>query len=209
METKETLNPQEKKLYTVLELLNTCREKIKALCYLFNTQVLNAKADSDQMGVCLDTLIEKHNDLKGIASVLPKAKKDDRATVAKASKPIVKSTQVSVSDLKKDFAEHYANFKNALTEAMTLRATYKAEVVSCCEAFKKFLASKEVEGSEKIVKGYRQQVKLIKAVLDKIKSLIVVYNQEDEKVEGLKKEFDNMTKIVDRLASDLHTFVTA
>ena len=59
------------------------------------------------------------------------------------------------------------------------------------------------------MKGYRQQVKLIKAVLDKIKALIVVYNQEDEKVEGIKKEFENMTKIVDRLASDLHTFIVA
>lgn len=209
METKETLNSQEKKLYAVLELLNTCREKIKALFYLFNTQVLNANADSQELSSCLDAMIEKHNDLKGIASVLPKTQKADREKVAKASKPIVKNTQNSVGDLKKSFAEHYASFKGALNDAMTLRATYKAEVVSCCDAFKKFLASKSVEGSEKIVKGYRQQVKLIKAVLDKIKSLIMVYNQEDVKVEGLKKEFDNMTKIVDRLASDLHSFVVA
>ena len=209
METKETLNSQEKKLYAVLELLNTCREKIKALFYLFNTQVLNAKADSQEMSSCLDAMIEKHNDLKGIASVLPKTKKTDREKVAKASKPIVKNTQNLVDDLKKTFKEHYDSFKVAMKDAMSLRATYKAEVVSCCDAFKKFLASKTVEGSEKIVKGYRQQVKLIKAVLDKIKALIVVYNQEDEKVEGIKKEFENMTKIVDTLARDLHTFIVA
>lgn len=209
METKEELNSQQKKLYTVLELLNTCREKLKALCYLFNTQVLTAKADSQEMSSKLDAMIEKHNDLKGIATVLPNAKKTERDKVVKASKPIVKNTQNSVQDLKMSFKEHYDSFKVALDEPKNLYKTYKAEVVSCCDAFKKFLSNKVVEGVEKIQKGYRSQVKLIRAIMDKIKTLTLVYNQEDEKVEEIKKQFESMSKLVDRLAVDLNTLVIA
>lgn len=208
METKET-STQEKKLLAVLELLNTCREKLKALCNLFNTQVLNAKNDSQNMSSCLDAVMDQHNDLKGVASVLPKKARGEREKLVKASKPIVKNAQKSLEELKKEFKDNYATFKVALDEAMKLRATYKAEVVSCCDAFKKFLGEKTVTGTDKLQKGYRQQVKMIKAILDKIKVLIEVYKQEDVKVEAIKKQFEALTKIVDRLAGDLNSLVVA
>ncbi len=208
METKEATT-QEVKLLKVLELLNTCREKTKALCNLFNAQVLNAKGDSQNMSSLLDAVIEKHNDLKGVASVLPKKTKDERTKLVKASRPIVKNTQNSLEDLKTSFLDSYSNFKNVLNDPMKLRATYKAEVVSCCDAFKKFLGEKVVAGTDKIQKGYRQQVKMIKAILDKIKTLIEVYKQEEQKVEEIKKQFDNITKLVERLAGDLNSLVVA
>lgn len=208
METKE-VTTQEKKLLAVLELLNTCREKIRALYNLFNSQVLNAKNDSQNMSSDLDFVMEKHDDLKGVAFALPKKAKEERQGLVKASRPIVKGAQKSLRDVKESFYESYASFKNALNEAKQLRATYKKDVKDCCEAFKNFLGEKVVAGSDKIQKGYRQQVKLIKSILDKIVSLIEVYKQEDVKVEEIKKQFDSMTKIVERLAGELNSLVVA
>ncbi len=208
METKE-ISSQEKKLLAVLELLNTCREKNKALCNLFNTQVLKAKNDSQNMSYCLDAVIEKHNDLKGVASVLPKKAKGERDQLIKASKPIVKDAQKSLDEIKNDFNDSYTSFKQALDEPMEWRKSYKEEIKACCDAFKKFLGDKMNDGINKLVKGYRQQVKMIKAILDKIKSLIEVYKQEETKVDEIKKQFDEITKLVTRLAGDLNSLVVA
>lgn len=198
-QTKEiTQSTSEKKLLTVLGLLNNCREKLRALYNLFNSNLLKAKTDSQEMSSLYDEAINSHNDLKGIATAL--SGKDNREKNIKASKPVVKTTKGNIAEYKQKFAELYYSFKHAFDDCMKLRADYKNEVVLCCDTYKKI---KKDSASKSIEKGYRSQVNLIKAILDKIKSLILNYNKEDEKVEATKKEFDNMTKLVGTLADNL------
>ena len=77
--------------------------------------------------------------------------------------------------LKAEHDEQIAMVGDGMEDAEACRKTYKHEVALCCDTYKKLGAVevKNESGTEKTVptsieKGYKQQVKLIRRILDKI-----------------------------------------
>lgn len=177
----------EEKFIVLLKLLNNCRDKLHSLCSLFFANLKTAKQDSAEMGKLFDEVMDCENEIKMINS-------------AKGSKLIIKSIKSRLVDAKNNFVDAYEKFKNSFKDAIPLRDEYKKEVVMCCDTYKKMRKSTEMDSIEK---GYRQQVKLIQAILAKIKEYIREYKAESEIVEDKKARFDSTCSKVEKLASNL------
>lgn len=180
----------EEKFLVLLNLLNNCRDKLYSLYNLFYANLKKAKGDSAEMAKLYDDVMSCHDELKVI----------DLQKDKKSPKLIVKNIVTRLNNNKQEFLEFYSQFKNALKDCMPLREEYKKEVVMCCDTYKKMKKGDEMDSFEK---GYRQQVKLIKAILDKIKTCIIEYKNEDTVVENRKSLFDTTYVKSDYIAKTL------
>lgn len=180
----------EEKFLVLLNLLNNCREKMYSLYNLFYANHKKAKLDSMEMGKLYDDVMSCHDELKLLDS--QKDKKSPRL--------IVKNIVNRVNESKAAFNELYHQFKSALKDCMPLRGEYKKEVVMCCDTYKKMKKDDTIDSYEK---GYRQQVTLIKKILEKIKEIISAYKLDEEVVEDRKVKFDTTVVKSDYLAKTL------
>ena len=178
------------KFIEVLKLLNNCREKLDGLCSLFVANYKTAKEDRVEMGAIYDEVSSSHDELKHIANGRNNG-----------SKLIVRTIKSKLGESKKAFNDLYTKFSSALDECIPLRKEYKGEVKACCDAYNMFKDKNGVPAS--IDKGYRQQVRLIQAILAKIKSVIEAYNKESEIGEELKNSFDKTCQVAEMLAGSL------
>jgi len=178
------------KFVELLKLINNCREKIVGVYNLFSSNVMKAKQDSLRMNELHDEAVTNYDNLKSM----------DMGQQAK-SKMAVKNAKARFEQIKIEFNELYDDFMNALKDCVPLRNKYKDETSMCFDAYQKMSAKTEV--SESINKGFKQQLKLIKAIFDKIKTQISEYKAEKEVVINRKEMFDNFNKKADKLANSL------
>ena len=93
------------------------------------------------------------------------------------------------------------NYRIALKDCGSLKTEYKHAVKDLCAEFKSLMEGEEVDVS--ILKGYRQQVKIIKAILDKIELLISDYNVKKNKVEEDNARFTALYESVNSMLERL------
>lgn len=177
----------DEKFMVVLQLLNTCRQKLDSLCNLFRASVVGSKQDSAELGRIFEQAVDCENELKLL-------------NPNKGSKLVVKSIKTRLTEAKKQFADMFESFSSRLKDCMPLREEYKKEVVMCCDTYKKMKTTDELNSIEK---GYRQQVKLIQKILQKIKEYIAEYKAEKLQVEDKKARFDKTCSKVENLVSTL------
>ena len=178
------------KFIELLKLINNCREKLVGVYNLFSASVMKSKEDSLKMHDLHDEAVTNYDNLKAM----------NMGQMAK-SKLMIKNSKTRLEQIKKEFNELYADFTNALKDCVPLRDKYKKETSMCFEAYQQMSGKTEV--SDSIAKGFRQQLKLIKAIFDKIKALILEYKAEKEVVINRKNIFDDFTKKADKLANSL------
>lgn len=199
---ENTIDKVRTKKLGVLELLNNCRIKLSGLFSLINTSVINAKQYSQDMGIVNTKVSGLYDDLKGITIATTTSNKEDRPKNLRASKPVVKKINVEIKELTTEFWDLVEKFNSAIDKNYTeLRTQYKSDVVACCQAYKTINDSGE--NSKAIDKGYRQQVKLIKHILDKINSVVAEYKDEREKVENIKTDFNRTLNFASTLSDKL------
>lgn len=164
----------QEKYFKVLELLNGCREKLFATYNLFVANLEQTKQIKTELGEMYEQLL----DLRGEYMQLTSSDKPAKMRIIKLCN--------DAKALKGAHDEKVDTANNIMDDASACRKAYKQEIVMCCDTYKK-LKEKGVEGSQD--KGYKQQVKLVKRVLEKIDSVKVNYKSVKEEIKEQAKMF--------------------
>ena len=181
----------------LLKLLNNCRQKMSALSDLFVSCVLSAGSLKDDMVQKLHKLSSLRDDLVGVTSAIATTEKENRARNNRVAMPKIKEINAQIKETKDEFDKDRRDFKEALDKPAELRATYKKEIAMCCNLFKDWSQN----GVSAIIeKGYKQQVKIIRSILDKINTLISKYNKDSIKIdEEIVPMFNKLHSLVGTL----------
>lgn len=165
------------KFLKLLELLNGCREKIYATYNLFVANLEQAKTTKGELAEKYEQLLDLREDFVQLSSSNKPAK-------MRLSK-VRKDSQI----LKAEYDEKVSTVGSGMADADSCRKTYKHEVALCCDTYNKLKAN-GVE--EAIAKGYKQQVKLIKRILEKIESVKVNLKTLKEEIKEQIKMFNEL-----------------
>lgn len=164
----------QEKFLKLLELLNGCREKIYATYNLFVANLEQTKATKTELGEKYEQLLDLRNEFVQLT------------TSNKPAKTRITKVRKDAKVLKGEYDEQYAGVGKGMTDAESCRKTYKHEVVLCCDTYNKL----KVNGvDEAIAKGYKQQVKLIKRILEKIDTVKVGFKNLEEEIKERAKMF--------------------
>ena len=190
------------KLLNIIKELNNYRSKTSALYSLYNSSVLTAESNRAELSGFYEQLLDFKNDLNSLSSLIASVKKSERADAINQNKARIKRMVLEVKVANDGFNDNCDQYKNALKDCNILRKEYWQGVSDLCKEFKANL-TKSVD--EAIIKGYKQQVKVIKAIFEKIEVLISDYNIKRNKVEDDSVKFNQLHSSVNSLFSQLQT----
>lgn len=184
MDNTKTQDKQSKFL-TLLELLNGCREKLYATYNLFVTNVEQTKTIKEFLGLKYEQLLDMRNEFVQLSN----SNKPAKMRISKLRK--------DATALKTEHDEQVAMVGDGMADAEACRKTYKHEVALCCDTYKKLSVAKEGATEEQkvgasIEKGYRQQVKLIKRILEKIDTVKLNFKDVKEQIKERVKLFNEL-----------------
>ena len=170
----ENTKAQEKYL-KILELLNGCREKLFATYNLFVANLEQTKQIKSELGEKYEKLLDLREEYVQLTS----SGKPAKMRIAKVRK--------DASELKTEHDSQVASVDTIMDDAKACRKSYKQEVVMCCDTYKQL---KEKLGEDaRMEGGYKQQVKLVKRILEKIDNVKVGYKAVKEEIKEQAKMF--------------------
>ena len=195
MENNERLNQ-------ILKELNDNRSKLSALFSLYNSSLIMAEDSRTNLMTYYEQMIDFKNDLSTLSTSLANTKKEERQATLKKNKSKITKLDKDASEANENFETSCSNYKIALQECGSLKTEYKHAVSELCKEFKSLLnENKDVPFV--VVKGYKQQVKIIRAILDKIEALVADYNVKRNKVELDSENFKQLYESVNSLIARL------
>jgi len=188
------------KLQEIIKELSDNRSKLSALFSLYNSSMLVAEDSRLNMSNYYEQMIDLRNDLNTISNEIYALKRAERQSAFAQNRAKIKRLDNEIQYTNKEFKSTSQKYKIALQECGSLKTEYKHEVSRLCKEFKA-LAGDDVEPI--IVKGYKQQVRIIKAILEKIELLIADYNVKRNKVELDDARFSDLYYSVNELVTRL------
>ena len=189
-------------LTDIIQKLNDNRSKLSALFSLYNSLILSAEDSRVVLSSYYDQMIDYKNDLSMISNSIYSAKKDERESLFLKNKSKIKRLNLEVKDLGDNFETSCNSYKIALQNCGSLKTEYKHEVSELCKQFKAGLTE---ETSPYLIKGYKQQIRIIKAILDRIEQVISDYNVKRNKVEEDNSRFTELYQSVNLMLDKLKT----
>ena len=165
----------QEKYFKVLELLSGCREKLFATYELFVANLEQTKQIKTALGEIYERLLDLHSEYVQLTS---------------SGKPAKMRIAKLCNDAKELNSTHYENVdtaNNIMSGANACCYAYKKEISMCCKAFKQLM--EKIGNAEVVKKGYRQQVKLVKRILEKIDIVKVDYKTVKEEIKEQTKMF--------------------
>ena len=188
------------RLNEIIKKLNDNRSKLSALYSLYNSSLLVAENNRAELSTYYEQMIDLKNELSSISITLANAKKSERSSLLTKNRSKIKRLNAEVNQTNQNFLNSTKNYRIALKDCGSLKSEYKHDVSLLCKEFKSLLDDK-VDVS--VLKGYRQQIKIIKAILDKIEMLISDYNVKKNKVEEDNLIFTSLYDSVDTILKKL------
>lgn len=180
MDNTKTQDKQTK-LLTILELLNGVREKLYATYNLFVANVEQTKTINEFVGLKYEQLLDKRNEFVQLSS----SNKPAKMRVAKLRK--------EATALKQEHDDQVAMVGDGMADAEACRKTYVYEAKLCSNAHNEVsVANPEEAVPASIEKGYKQQVKLIKRILEKISVAKVSFKELKEEIKERVKLFNEL-----------------
>lgn len=192
----------ENKLLDIIRELNNNRSKLSALFSLYNSSLVVAETNRTELMNYYEQMIDLKNDVNSLSIMISNVKKGERAAVYNKNKAKIKSIGNEINLVNNSFQDGCKKYKIALKECGGLKSEYKHTVSELCKEFKS-LVTEETDTS--IIKGYKQQVKVIKAILEKIEVLIADYNVKKNKVEDDSAKFSELYASVNSLLTQLQS----
>ena len=184
----------------IIKSLNDNRNKLSALFSLYNSSLIVAEEKRSELINFYEQMLDLRNDATSISNVIYNSKKDERVEAITKNKSKIKKLTSDINQINSEFQTTSKTYKVALQECGSLKTEYKHEVSDLCKEFK---ASVDESTDPIIIKGYKQQVKIIKAILDRIELLISDYNVKKNKVETDDEKFDALYSSVNQLLSKI------
>ncbi len=175
----------ENKQLEIIRSLNDNRSKLSALFSLYNSSLLVAETNRAELIEYYERMIDLKNDINSLSVMISSAKKADRASLVSKNKTKIKNFNAELNLVNNSFTSGCKKYRIALAECGSLKSEYKHAVSELCKEFK---ATVDENTDPSIIKGYKQQVKLIRNILDRIEQLISDYNVKKNKIEE-----DNLT----------------
>ena len=158
----------QEKFLKVLELLNNCREKLFATYDLFVANLEQTKQIKVELGEKYEQLLDLREEYVQLT------------TSGKPAKMRIAKVRKEATELKQEHDVQVTSVDTIMDDAKSCRNTYKSEIVMCCETYKQLkLKLGEDERSEK---GYKQQVKLVKRILEKIDTVRTEFKGVKEEI---------------------------
>lgn len=192
----------ENRLLEIIKQLNDNRSKLTALFSLYNSSLLQAEESRVELSGFYEQMIDFKNDLNVLTSLIASVKKAERVETYNKNKSRIKRLVLEVGTVNDNFKDNCQKYRIALKECGSLKSEYKHNVSLLCKEFKD---SVDENTDSSIIKGYKQQVKIIKAVLDKIELLIADYNVKKNKVENDNEKFGQLYESVNSLLTQIQT----
>lgn len=189
-------------LTDIIQKLNDNRSKLSALFSLYNSSLLSAEDNRVVLSSYYDQMIDFKNDLSMISNSIYTAKKDERESVFLKNQSKIKRLHIDVKDLGDNFNRSCVNYRVALKDCGSLKTEYKHEISKLCKEFKAVVSEST---SPYVIKGYKQQIRIIKAILDRIEQLICDYNIKRNKVEEDNTRFGELYQSVNLMLDKLKT----
>lgn len=165
----------QEKFLKILELLNGCREKLFATYNLFVANLEQTKQIKLELGEKYEQLL----DLRESYVQLTTSGKPAKMRIAKVRK--------DAKSLKDEHDVQVASADTIMDDAKACRKTYKQEVIMCCDTYKQLKTKLGVDSS--VDNGYKQQVKLVKRILEKIDTVKLGYKAVKEEIKEQAKMF--------------------
>ena len=192
------------KLLEIIKELNDNRNKLSALFSLYNSSLLVAEDSRANLTNYFEQLIDHKNDLSTITRDISSASKAERKTVYTQNKSKINRLNSEVQQVNTDFSDSCKKYRVALQDCGSLKTEYKHEVSNLCKDFK---ANVDENTPAIVIKGYKQQVKIIKAILDKIEMLVSDYNVKKNQLEQDNQRFNELYASVNTLINQLQQIV--
>lgn len=186
----------------IIRALNDNRNKLSALYSLYNSSLIVAEDNRQELGSYYEQMIDFKNDLNTLSSQLGNAKKAERSEMLSRNRSKIKKIDVSIKEVNTNFKDNCTKYRLALQECGSLKTEYKHTISELCKQFKATITD---DTDAVIIKGYKQQVKIIKAILEKIEFLIADYNVKKNKMEDDNEKFTQLYDSVNSLISRLQT----
>ena len=192
----------ENRLLEIIKQLNDYRSKLSALYSLYNSSLLVAEESRIELSGFYEQMIDFKNDLNSLSTMIASVKKAERVSTYNKNKSRIKRIVLEVGTVNDSFNDNCQKYRIALKECGSLKTEYKHNVSELCKEFK---ASVDENTDTSIIKGYKQQVKIIKAILEKIELLISDYNVKKNNVENDSKNFGQLYESVNSLIDQLES----
>ena len=192
----------ENKQLQIIRDLNDNRSKLSALFSLYNSSLLVAENNRAELMNYYEQLIDFKNDINSLTVLISNVKKADRASAYNKNKAKIKHLSSEINLINNNFNDGCKKYRIALKECGSLKSEYKHTVSELCKDFK---ATVTEDTDVSIIKGYKQQVKIIKTILEKIEMLISDYNIKKNKVEDDNIKFCELYNSVNSLLTQLHS----
>ena len=158
----------QEKYLKILELLNGCREKMFATYNLFVANLDQTKQVKADLGIKYEQLLDLRNEYMQLVS----SNKPAKMRIGKIRK--------DAAVLKGEHDEQVQSVDGIMDDANACRKSYKQEVVLCCDTYKQLKIKLGEDAT--VEKGYKQQLKLIKRILEKIDTIKVGYKGVKEEI---------------------------
>ena len=192
----------ENKLIDIIKLLNDNRSKLSALFSLYNSSLLVAEENRVELGNYYDQMIDLKNDINSLSIMISNVKKSERTSMYNKNKMKIKHLDSEANLVNNYFNDGCKKYRIALKECGSLKSEYKHTVSELCKEFKAII---DDNTDPSIIKGYKQQVKIIKAILEKIELLIADYNIKKNKVEADNIKFGELYASVNSILNQLQS----
>lgn len=190
----------ENKLLDIIRELNDNRSKLSALFSLYNSSLVMAETNRAELMNYYEQMIDLKNDVNSLSVMISNVKKAERASVYNKNKVKIKNIGNEINIINNSFQDGCKKYRIALKECGSLKSEYKHTVSELCKEFKALVTEKT---DTTIIKGYKQQVKIIKAILEKIEVLIADYNVKRNKIEDDSVKFTELYSSVSSLITQL------
>lgn len=176
------MDKTQEKFFKLLKLLDDCRNKLRATYNLFMSCLDQTKTTKAELGGMYEQMLDYRDEVIQIEAL----KKPAKTKLSKIANECNK--------LKTAYEEQVEVVNHCMDDCESCRKTYKHEVSLCCQTYN-VLKHEGIASS--IVKGYKQQVKLIRAILDKIDDI-------KDNYKTLKAEIKQEKVLFDKLYTDIN-----
>ena len=186
----------------ILKGLTDNMHKMLSLYNLYNSSIVMAESERSNISTYYDQLVDCKNDLTAIANDLSILKKSERLEAFSRYKARISRIDREVDGAHKEFTTSCKTYRLALKDCGSLKAEYKHEYKALKDEFK---ASMDTDTPPSAIKGYNQQVKRIRKILDNIEALISDYNVKKNKMEEDSTSFNDMYDSVNMMLERIQT----
>lgn len=184
----------------IIKELNNNRSKLSALYSLYNSSLLVAETSRAELSSYYEQMIDFKNELNSLTNLIASVKKAERVDAYNKNKSKIKRIDSEINVVNNNFKDNCNKYRIALQECGSLKTEYKHTVSELCKEFK---STVDDNTDAIVIKGYKQQVKVIKAILERIEALISDYNVKKNKVEQDNEKFNEIYSSINSLLNQI------